>query len=113
MNLIEEWRFSDYLDTPESVKKEFSEIPPNVYGFGHTKLYADVIDTIRNERDPLVDAENNVSAFAQFVMQAESSEQREELQRVLREKDMDKVIDAIVSALSGDGKSIYPNVRVK
>lgn len=57
VNLIEEWRFSDYLDTPESVKKEYSEIPPNVYGFGHSKLYADVIDAIWNGREPLVDAE--------------------------------------------------------
>lgn len=57
VNLIEEWRFSDYLDTPKRVKKEFSEIPPNVYGFGHAKLYADVIDAIRNGRNPLVDAE--------------------------------------------------------
>lgn len=57
VNLIEEWHFSDYLDTPEMVKKEFSEIPPNVYGFGHTKLYADVIDAILNDRPPLVDGE--------------------------------------------------------
>lgn len=57
VNLIEEWRFSDYLDTSESVKKEFSEVPPNVYGFGHTKLYADVIDAVLSEREPLVDAE--------------------------------------------------------
>lgn len=57
VNLIEEWHFSDYLDTPEAVKRDFSEIPPNVYGFGHTKLYADVIDSILNDRQPLVDGE--------------------------------------------------------
>ncbi len=55
VNLIEEWRFSDYLDEPETVKKEFSEVPPNVYGFGHTKLYADMLDAIDNDRSPLVD----------------------------------------------------------
>lgn len=57
VNLIEEWHFSDYLDEPESVKKEFSEAPPNVYGFGHSKLYADVLDAIKNDRKPFVDAE--------------------------------------------------------
>lgn len=57
VNIIEEWRFSDYLDEPELVKKQCSEIPPNVYGFGHTKLYKDVIDSIISDRQPLVNAE--------------------------------------------------------
>lgn len=56
VNLIEEWRFSDYLDEPEIVKKEYSEVPPNVYGYGHSKLYADMLDAIKNNREPLVDA---------------------------------------------------------
>lgn len=55
-NIIEEWRFADGLDDPDSVKRQFSENPPNVYGFGHTPLYADVIDAIENRRAPLVDA---------------------------------------------------------
>ena len=56
VNIIEEWRFSDYLEEPEVVKKECSENPPNVYGFGHTKLYKNVIEAIENDRQPLVDA---------------------------------------------------------
>lgn len=56
VNIIEEWRFSDYMDEAESVKKEFSELPPNIYGFGHTKLYADVIEAIEKDRAPYVDA---------------------------------------------------------
>ena len=56
-NIIEEWSFADGLDDPETVKKQFSENPPNIYGFGHTPLYADVIDAIRTGRKPLVDAE--------------------------------------------------------
>lgn len=56
VNIIEEWRFSDYLDDPEEVKKECHENPPNVYGFGHTKLYADVVDAIQSDRAPYVDA---------------------------------------------------------
>ena len=56
VNIIEEWRFSDYLDEAETVKREYSELPPNVYGFGHTKLYADVIDAIEKDRTPYVDA---------------------------------------------------------
>lgn len=57
VNKIEEWIFADYLDDPEAVKKEFGENPPNVYGFGHTPLYADVIDAINNDREPYVNGE--------------------------------------------------------
>ncbi len=55
-NKIEEWRFSDQLDDAEDVIKQFAEDPPNVYGFGHTPLYADMIDAIRTGRDPYIDA---------------------------------------------------------
>lgn len=56
-NIIEEWSFADELDDPEEVRKRFSENPPNIYGFGHTPLYANVIDAIENHHAPLVDAE--------------------------------------------------------
>lgn len=57
VNIIEEWRFSDYLDDPKEVIKEYHELPPNVYGFGHSKLYKDVIDAIKDNRPPYVDGE--------------------------------------------------------
>ncbi|MCR4610695.1 MAG: Gfo/Idh/MocA family oxidoreductase [Lachnospiraceae bacterium] len=57
VNIIEEWRFADHFNDEETVKRECKENPPNVYGFGHTKLYKNVIDTIEG-RDTLVcDAE--------------------------------------------------------
>ena len=56
VNVIEEWNFSDMLDDPEEVKSRFHENPPNVYGYGHTPLYADVIDAVKNDRPPYVDA---------------------------------------------------------
>lgn len=57
VNLIEEWQFADNLDDAEEVKEKYNENPPNVYGFGHTPLYADVIDAIKNNREPYVTAE--------------------------------------------------------
>lgn len=57
VNIIEEWNFADYLDNPEEVKKKFCDNPPNVYGYGHTPLYADVISAIKEDRAPYVDAE--------------------------------------------------------
>jgi len=56
VNVIEEWRFADLLDDPECVKERFHENPPNVYGYGHTPLYADVINAIRQDRQPYVSA---------------------------------------------------------
>ena len=57
VNKIEEWRFSDQLDDPDTVIAQFAENPPNVYGFGHTPLYADVIEAIEQDREPYVNAE--------------------------------------------------------
>ena len=57
VNRIEEWRFADALEDPKAVITEFSEEPPNIYGFGHTPLYADMIDAIRHNRPPYVDGE--------------------------------------------------------
>lgn len=56
VNIIEEWRFSDLLDDPEEVKAKFNENPPNVYGYGHTPLYTDMINAIKNDRQPYVTA---------------------------------------------------------
>lgn len=55
VNLIEEWRFADNLDDPGEIKRLFGEDPPNVYGYGHTPLYADMIDAINSSRSPYVD----------------------------------------------------------
>lgn len=56
-NIIEEWFFADQADNPEMVKKQFSENPPNIYGFGHTPLYSNVIAAIEGREKLLVDGE--------------------------------------------------------
>ena len=54
-NNIDVWDFSD--ETEEDIqKKEFKEATSNVYGNGHTSLFADVVDAIENDRKPYVDA---------------------------------------------------------
>jgi len=63
VNLIEEWSFADLLDNPDKVKKEFSDSPPNIYGFGHIPLYADVKDSIINDREPYVTAKDGRDAL--------------------------------------------------
>lgn len=63
VNVIEEWQFADMKDDPEAVKTEHHENPPNVYGFGHTPLYTDVIDAIENDREPYVTAMDGRNAL--------------------------------------------------
>ena len=63
VNLIEEWQFADNMDDPEEVKEKHHENPPNVYGFGHGPLYADVIDAIKNDRQPYVTAVDGRNAL--------------------------------------------------
>ena len=45
------------------MKAEYNETPPNVYGFGHKPLYADVIDAIRLDRQPYITAEDGRRAL--------------------------------------------------
>lgn len=54
-NLIENWRFADDLDDEDAIKNEFSATIDHIYGQGHTPLYADMIDAIKNNRAPYVD----------------------------------------------------------
>ena len=63
VNIIEEWDFRDGRGDPALIKQHYGENPPNVYGFGHTPLYADVIDAIRNDRAPYVDGHAGMRAL--------------------------------------------------
>lgn len=63
VNLIEEWRFADNLDDPDEVKAKYHENPPSVYGFGHTPLYADVVDAVKNDRQPYITAVDGRNAL--------------------------------------------------
>lgn len=54
-NNIDVWDFAD--ETAADVdNKGLKEVTSNVYGNGHTSLFADVIDAIKNDREPYVDA---------------------------------------------------------
>lgn len=54
-NNIDVWDFSDETEADQK-NKGFKEETSNVYGNGHTSLFADVIDAIKNDRKPYVDA---------------------------------------------------------
>ena len=53
-NKVDTWRFSDNLPEDDETLA-VDEKAKNVYGNGHTSLYADFIDAIKNNRKPYVD----------------------------------------------------------
>lgn len=54
-NNIDVWDFADETEA-DAENKGLKEATSNVYGNGHTSLFADVIDAIKNNRQPYVDA---------------------------------------------------------
>lgn len=54
-NNIDVWRFADETEA-DAESKGLREETSNVYGNGHTLLYSDVVDAIKEERKPFVDA---------------------------------------------------------
>ena len=54
-NNIDVWDFADETEDDQK-NKGLEEQTSNVYGNGHTSLFADVIDAIKNDRKPYVDA---------------------------------------------------------
>lgn len=61
-NNIDVWDFADETDE-DKIKKGLQEETSNVYGNGHTSLYADMIDAIINDRKPYVDAKAGKNAL--------------------------------------------------
>ncbi|MEA4928833.1 MAG: Gfo/Idh/MocA family oxidoreductase [Candidatus Limiplasma sp.] len=63
VNIIEEWDFHDGRGDPATIKMECGENPPNVYGYGHTPLYADMADAVLHNREPYVSGEAGLRAL--------------------------------------------------
>lgn len=55
VNNIDVWDFAEENKTDRQ-KKGFEEVVSNVYGNGHSSLFADMIDAIEHNRKPYVDA---------------------------------------------------------
>lgn len=54
VNEMKTWSFIEPMEGDETIS-EFSENPPNVYGFGHKAYYESVLSTIREGKPALVD----------------------------------------------------------
>jgi len=54
INRVEKWEFADY-DDDDRLIAESNYQPPNVYGYGHTPYYNNVIDTLLGKAEPETD----------------------------------------------------------
>lgn len=61
-NNIDVWNFADETQS-DLENKSLQEATSNVYGNGHISLFADMIDAIKNDRPPYVDAYAGRSAL--------------------------------------------------
>ncbi len=52
-NKIEVWNFSDEQES-DSENRKLDELTSNVYGNGHTSLFADVVSAVNEDREPYI-----------------------------------------------------------
>jgi len=55
LNKILVWKFEDQKDSQEEIQQKYNSEIPNVYGKGHTPLYKNFINSIKNDSFPLID----------------------------------------------------------
>ncbi len=80
VNRMETWRFGD--ETPEesaAIVREYSEMPPNVYGYGHRRFLEHVIDCLEHGKHALIDGIEARKTIELFNAIYESVETRREV----------------------------------
>lgn len=82
-NNIDVWNFADENDA-DAKNKGLQEATSNVYGNGHTSLYADVIDAIEHDRKPYVDAVAGRNALEMVLAIYQSSAEGKTVKLPLR-----------------------------
>lgn len=55
VNEMKIWNFSEEKENEKEILNEYSENPPNVYGYGHIKYLENVCDSLLHDKKALVD----------------------------------------------------------
>jgi len=55
VNRLETWRFTEALAEDASILENFSENPPDVYGYGHARYLAHIVEAVRTGAPALVE----------------------------------------------------------
>jgi predicted dehydrogenase len=72
MNQIRTWQFSAAIPDDETVVSDFSENPPDVYGFGHRRYLEGVVKALRGDGGRLVDGLEGLRSLELIVAMYES-----------------------------------------
>ena len=83
-NNIDVWDFADETEA-DKANKGLEEAASNVYGNGHTSLFADVVDAIENDRQPYVDARAGRDALEMVLAVYKSAAEGKAVQLPLTE----------------------------
>lgn len=63
VNKIQTWKFSDESDSEESVMNECNTEVDSVYGMGHTPLYRDMVEAIKEDKEPYINGQSGKKAM--------------------------------------------------
>lgn len=83
-NNIDVWDFADETDEDRS-NKGLEEAASNVYGNGHTSLFADVVEAIEKDRQPYVDAKAGRDALEMVLAIYKSAAEGQAVKLPLKE----------------------------
>jgi len=83
-NAVEHWCFRNGVPS-DTENRELTEITGNVYGNGHSSLYADVLHAIEAGRSPLVDAEAGRNALEVVLAIYKSAKENKPIQLPLKD----------------------------
>ena len=79
VNKMLHWNFNEKLQGDDDVINNYSENPPNVYGFGHQAYYEHVVDCILNKKPHLVNGFEGRKSVELISAIYESMETRKEV----------------------------------
>lgn len=82
VNKIEAWHFHDETDVEQ---RQFEE-PPNIYGFGHADIIRDMIEAIKEGREPAITGTEGRKALEIILAIYHSSSLKKEITLPLQEK---------------------------
>lgn len=64
LNQVLVWQFADEQDDLAQIQKECNNDIESVYGWGHTPLYEDMINSIRNDKEPLINGQEGKKSMS-------------------------------------------------
>lgn len=73
VNNIETWKFLDGNHSEEDIMREIRECVNSVYGYGHTPLFKDMINAVRNDIEPAINGEEGKKSMSIVLAAYKSS----------------------------------------